>query len=624
MGSLNPALIVTVGDFAEGVAARARESLCRAHGVEKVPAVFQFVSMSGAQQEDERAIMDAYTLALSEHAIAEAGSALRAAVGAERLETYIIAPLQPEAYELARRASAAVRENSVAAIAGGLNAVFLVGKRLLSLNAEGLRDAARRLDGEMASKGFPFNRCFFVDEFNESGQTITTPEHLTELVADYIFMAIASGLSDALRADLPPYSGDGAHHVAYGSFCWNRLHADGRALHELLLSCLASDIAGRLFKEPGASVAATAEPAGGWFAENFRKAPKEAPKDSDTNALLRDFRHESEKRLDDFCFNACAALGHNLHSYGQFLEACLEQGVVELERRWVGLEEIKADINDKLVRLLIGEPPRIVVEPPPPPREGRLMRLFGPVLRLFARKRVSGNTAPALPPPDTLEIMLEKAERRYDYQLGLLEGHLELYRRIDMACAGIERFRRLTYRPKASPRASAFDIDVVDEEFAEEFYASAEYTSCNRDVSDFTSGGHAREFVTAFSAYPEGDPAALLLAYCRQRLDFVGNYGVGKMLQLKARLKGKRRLSLSAPFWRPQLFGAAERLRIISAADPGGLDVDAILNGLSTATRLVLINTNGAPETSDGCLTIVQISYGRPIESIFDISLAGE
>lgn len=240
---------------------------------------------------------------------------------------------------------------------------------------------------------------------------------------------------------------------------------------------------------------------------------------------------------------------------------------------------------------------------------------------MLGRRRDSTIASEALPRVKSLTETLEEAQRLYDYQLALIEGHLELYRRLDMACAGIERFRQLSYQPKASPRVSAFDLDLVNVEFAEKFYASGEYSTRSSDVSSFITGEHARKFVNTFFSYPEDDPAASLLAYCKPRLSFVAKYGVEKMLQLKALLNEKRRLSVSEPFWRPQIWGAAEKLRIISVGDACRPEVGNVLDGMNTATRTVIVNTNGVPKSNDSCLTIIQVSYGRPIESIFEISI---
>ena len=74
-------------------------------------------------------------------------------------------------------------------------------------DAKAIREAAQILDRAMET-GAPFNRCFFVDEVDELGQTLDAAE-LIDTIAHFLVLSLASDVSTELRSKLPPHIGAG-------------------------------------------------------------------------------------------------------------------------------------------------------------------------------------------------------------------------------------------------------------------------------------------------------------------------------------------------------------------------------------------------------------------------------
>jgi hypothetical protein len=619
MPRYNPALIILNGAFAEEIHDRTQTFISERLRLSVPPPIFQFVHQRDAQCNVAE-IVAAYSTALSKRSAAEAERVLQSAIDGSRIETIVVAPLDGESFKLAAQTAEIIDRCALDTVSGGRNAIFLVSRNLLSLDDRLHQEGARSLDLAMQSKAFPFNRCFFIDEVNELGQTITIKEDVIDLVANFIALTIASELSDALKHNPPPYDGTpGLHHKAYSSFSCNRIGFKKDGLIVGLSHHLAQDISQHLLINslPDTKISGLLEQSLSWLRHDYLLSANElkTPRTGDgegsnaTGAAIDDrvvhaAHLAAQKRLDDLTDMVCKSLDFNLGALRDFLEQCLERWLTELEQLADTVKAKKAEIAELSVKAMLGIP-RTITYQEEAYEKAKWWQFFGGGKR---RPIVVMRTQTVQP----IEV-LRDALREYSVMSKVLDIHSALFARLDMACINLDLMKEsLTPPPPQANSHSIFDLDLVDEELIEKFYRSAEYNNRDEDIKEFVRSDEFKKFKGELFSYPEGAPGRYLFDYCERRFHFITAYGVEKICRLKRSFKEhKEFLYLSTPFWKPLTNATGERLSILCCDERSRFDLNSVLDIRNSSTSDLYVESQ-----DPGSITVIQISYGLKLQDV--------
>lgn len=485
--------------------------------------VFQFIHLNEGQLKEVEILTNAYALTRTQPAIRRTEETLRFKVDASGVEAFVIFRLQREECEEAIRIAGKLKECESEEVSITRNAIFLVSRKLLSLKSRSLQLALRKLDKAMQSDDFPFHRCFFVDEVNEQGQTMTKPEELTKLVARFVALTVASEFSVEIKKLAPFYKGKGTgeHYQAYGSFACSTIGFDGARFADKLSNRLAEDISVFLLRDAMKDFRQDESVQEGirWSvtkADVMKQQIKQIPfkelldkdvfrqierqlDDRDLNVDDPSSDHDYqqvEKELDAIAAQVLQTRECNLNEYAQFLDQCLEQDLVTIESLSSKTKEIKKEIADLLIKIMCKIKPHgtfIGVSPPPPQRtypfriHGIILMIVGVVfagLELFGILNISGNMdflvigvilivgailfsyspkvrlpRPPEPVPIPWEKILKLKQLRYKQFSKLVTIFLAVYKRLDWAAINIKRLEEKLLGPQESEEQLVEEVE---------------------------------------------------------------------------------------------------------------------------------------------------------------------
>ena len=617
MPRYTPALIILNGVVAEAIGARVEEFICERLGLEHSPPIFQFLQLTN-KGNIQNEVAQAYAVALSKRATAESERLLRENIDASRLETYVVAPLQPDSCNLALSISRAVDNCALETVAGGRNAIFLTLKKLLSLQDEELHIAAENLDQAMQAKAFPFNRCFFIDDVNELGETLTLQADIVDLVANFISFAIASNSSDVLRNNPRPYDGAGQHHTAYASFSCNRIRFGKDDLVNGLSEHLARDIAQH---SSGKDVLerefdGLLEPGLLWLSNSFKAVEQQiiagengrgngSNYGSFLDRRFSDMANEKTKnRLSEFTERACQSLQGDLKAFRAFLEQYLECWLIELEAYADSTRRLKREISQVSIKAILDIPShKTFIDEVPPERKW---------WHIFVRKKMEPlrveRKAAVLPKDALEEVLVNHATLTKVFDL-----HLALALGLEAVCINLDLLQQQLATTSEQKFNSIFDFELVDKELIGKFYNSTDYSSKEEDIKGFVSSAEFKRFMDSLFVYPDGNPHQHLLTYCKRRFDFIKTYGIEKICNLRRVFREQKDfLYLSPPFWRPLSNATGEKLVVVACDDQSKFDLKSILDTRNSSTNEVFVTSQDADSIS-----IIQISYGLRLRDVF-------
>ena len=622
MPRYNPALIILSGALAEQISDRTQTFICERLGLTTPPPIFQFVRQKDTTCNTAE-IVAAYSTALSKRSAAEAEEALQSPVDGSRIETFVVAPLETESFQLAVNTSEVIDRCALDTVSGGRNAIFIVSRNLLSLDDVLQQQGALGLDQAMQGKAFPFNRCFFIDEVNELGQTLTIREDVVDLIANFIALTIASELSDVLKNNPPPYDGTpGLHHKAYSSFSCNRIGFKKDGLIVGLSHHLAQDISQRLLvnEGPDAKMHGLLEQSVNWFRRSCLTVTEEfkaqsngdgggsvAPSTAMEDRIFHAAHLKAQKNLDVFTDGVFKSLAFNLGALRDFLDQCLECWLAELEQLADKVKAKKANIAELSIKAALRIPRTITYEEEVY-EEARWWQVFN-----RKRQPTIVTRARTVPPAETLR----EAFQEYSVMSKVLDIHSALFARLDMACVNIDIMKESLAPPPRVKSHSIFDLDLVDDDLIEKFYRSEEYNNREEDINEFVHSEEFTKFKNELFSYPGGTPGRRLFDYCERCFHFVSGYGVEKICRLKRSFKEhKEFLYLSTPFWKPLTSATGERVVIVCCDERSRFDLNNVLDIRNSPTSELYVKSQ-----DPGSITVIQISYGLRLQDVL-LSLA--
>lgn len=642
---VNPAIVIAVGPSAEDVVGRARPLILRSTGHEAVPAIFQFLTVAAGTHDVGGAVRDAYRAATDKNAALSAERSGSMSVNFSRVESFVIAPLDAAGYEIAAEAARALRLCSRGSVSGGRNAIFLLPRRASPSEFADLQAVCDLLDSDVQSE-LTFNRCFFIDEVDESGQSVG-PGDVVELVARFVSLAVASELSRHIRNVPPPYIGDGPPHKSYASFCCSTVGFDAQSLTRVLCGYLTSDICRSLFAD-GEPQLKTREWHGrvdDWLDKSLAEAPAD-PESADLNDLNRDVDYKrARERMEEFTRAACSSLRDNLRAYQGFLDHCLRRGVVRLEALSKQMKEIKGQINETEIMILLGHTERgesttikrtkrypalagvlggaglltavamlYVSNFQPEPRHwagiavGALLLLAG-VLLAFYKKEYEDLIPPAAVSP--LEERLRLLEARYAEKNKLQNIHVELFTRLDLAYANLESLRRSVVEPELRRERGIFDVDIIDEELARKFY-DEHYKAKDADIAGFTSSDRSDKLHDDAFSMLGVKLTESISRYCNDCFDRIGSYDLEHMFRLRESLGGYRELqTASSSFWYPKDPAESEKIVLARIPERSPDSVRTLLNNTFGAQNIRYVSGRDPFKA-----TLIQIAYGQRLNNV--------
>ncbi|HEX8560409.1 MAG TPA: hypothetical protein VF668_20105 [Pyrinomonadaceae bacterium] len=643
---VNPAVVVAAGPAAEEVVARARRLILQSTGHEELPAVFQFVTLGAGAGDAGDAVGVAYRAATNKNAALSAEESGAITVNSSRVESFVIAPLDAEHYAVAAQAARALKLCQRGAISGDRNAIFLLPRRTSAQDFAALQAVRDALESDLKAE-LTFNRCFFIDDADESGQSIGGDD-VVELVARFVSLAVASELRRDIRSFPRPYIGEGPVHRAYASFGCSTIGFDPRRLTGVLSDYLASDICRHLFADRGLKLDETEWPgrAAAWLNASLGKELA-GPPSAELKDLDQDVDYDGARRLmDELTYGACRALGDDLRSYQGFLDHCLSRGVVRLEALSKEMKELKRRINEIEVRILLGEVERPGEGGGGVPREERYLKwalfLGGAGLLAVAASLFLGGLQPEallvlrvlgallilagvvaaflkrrwvqyLPaaPASPLAEELRRLKAEHDEKRKRQNIHVALLTRLDLAHANLECLRRSAAAPELRRERSIFDVDIIDAELARKFYDDR-YQSRDTDVASFMSGSHLDEVYRAAFSLLGVKLTDSVSRYCDRCFERVASFDLEQMFRLRQSLSGYAQLqTASSPFWYPRSTADSEKIVLASIPERSPESMRALLNNTFGAQNIKYVNGR------DPCkATLVQIAYGQTLANI--------
>ena len=614
-----PALIILIGPLSAEIQARTEELIRERLGVSATPDIFQFVE--GKPDRIDNEIRDYYHAALSKRTASETQDALAGTVDGSRIETFVVAPLEPDSLNLAKLCAKVVDKCARETVAGGRNAIFLASRGLLSLTDASRHQAAQTLDLAMCESVFPFSRCFFVDDVNEIGQTVTSRADLVDLVANFISLSIASDLCDVLQSNPPPYDGSrGLQHKAYASFSCNTIGFNKSVLIDELTHLLASDIAGHLvsdrrIKNEHADLVAESVD---WFHDDrraleqeLRKRNNDGPQNGEAlpQSVIAAASLAAERRLDQFLDRTCEMLKHDFGELRDFLDLVLDQWLVALEQMAEEIKRKKIKIADLSIKSLVGIPYTVVYkeEIVEQPRWWQLFRK--PQTRTINRTQ-------SLDPG----MVLAEARREHSILTRILEIKIALYNRLDGLCLNLDRLKQSLERPTLIESQSIFNVDLVNDNLAQQYYSSAEYQDKDAHITQFIYSPEFNRFRTELSSYPAGVPEVYLFHYCKRCFQFIESLTVEKICALKRLFKDHRGLLyFSPPFWKPVSLATGERLAIILSREEAKLDLRNVVDIRTSPINEIYVNSNDSNN-----ITLIQMTYGLKLADFISFADHGD
>jgi hypothetical protein len=640
---VNPAIVIAVGPLAGEIAERAQRLILRSTGHETVPAVFQFITLNGA--DPAAAVADAYRAATNKNAAISAEQSGLLSVHSSRVESYVIAPLDAAHYGTAAEAARALRHYSRGAISGGRNAIFLLPRRTSRKEFADLQAVSQTLESDVQSD-LTFNRCFFIGDVDESGQSIGEGD-VVELVARFVSLAVVSELSRHIRSAPPPFIGDGPAHKAYASFSCSTIGFDAQRLTAVLSDYLATDICRRLFADRGFRLDDTEWPdrAAAWLKGSLGEKP-DGPPSAEGDGLNQDDDYNRAKgRMDKFTYGAYTSLRDNLRAYQGLLDHCLGRGVVQLEALSKEMKELKKKINEIEIRILLDDrdrggdgfygkeedrffTPAIFLgvagllallatlflgglEPQTLLAArvvGALLILAGVVVAFLKRERPVYYPAQLA---SSLEEELGRLKAEYAEKNKLQNIHVELFTRLDLAHANLEGLRRRIAGPELRRERSIFDVDIIDAELARKFYDDR-YKTKDDDIAAFTSGKQLDNVYQATFSMLAVKLTETMSHYCKGRFEGVGGFNLEQMFQLRKSLSSYRELrTASSPFWYPKDPAESEKIVLASIPARSPDDVRALLNDTFGAQNIKYVHGRDPFKA-----TLVQVAYGQRLKNI--------
>jgi len=382
---VNPALIISGGKFGSSVNDSIKKHIASLHDIKTSPQIFGFLCTPDCKLDLNSEIQYEYTNIRSKYAINCRDTASKYNVDSNGVNVFMIFPLDPDNFEQAIRISTYLSELAEKEVTMTRNAVFMISKKLLSLKAVHLQTSLIKLDEEMQKPKFPFHRVFFVDEVNESGQTITKPENLVELVARFISQAISTEMLSFFNKEIPKYEGIGSgNKPLYASFCCSTISFDAELFTNGLSKLLAKDVCNALFRDNTKTEINLSEKINDWFRQ-LKEETIDNINNSDIEKRFNDFNNqnefnseyrkilnslqssnisidaptntkiyqEEEKKLNLFTEEILLNSQSNLTHFSDFISKCCRFNQVCMEYIKFEAEKIKAKISEALIKILL-------------------------------------------------------------------------------------------------------------------------------------------------------------------------------------------------------------------------------------------------------------------------------
>jgi hypothetical protein len=658
---INPALVIGVGDCADEIVKRTKELILEHCGLESLPPIFQFILLREDSDDAIEQALNAFFVAKSALASSEAERTSHFRVDNSSMQVFVIFPLQAQPLNVALETLKKLRTQTDSVIAGSVNAIALAARRLLSLDRESFRVAAHTLDSSMKAPGatspfLPFNRCYFIDEYNETGQMLSASEEVVELVSRFIALSTASALSPALKKSPSPYIGDGPHYQAYASFCSNRIGFSCNSLIQALSADLAAEISQKLFQADNSFSGSDRllGRASHWFEESINKSTGGKKKVAghvvatpDTQQVPAEFDPETiEKDFMDFTMELCASSRSDMRGLQRLLERCMHEGMKRLEELHSEMATIKKRISELLIMIMLKIPcgestSHTYREEVVRPTGWMIACLMAGVLAIIGAAFAQGDDLPAmlgggggfllllafilyifgkntkrLPIPVTnpisCEAELERRRAEFELKMKVFSQHIALFTRLDLAYANVETLRSMPAAYEFRPPEGILDFDLFDERLVARLYSDYSQSK-ETDADGFISPADIKEFHNSLLSFPTITLSDVLLEYCRSCFSHLASYNLKQIWQVRASLSGnKDSLTFLSPFWHPFSASKGEKTLIALLGQSSHQDMRPLLQNLFRANSIHM--TDGPNENE---IIVVQISYGLKLEDFF-------
>jgi hypothetical protein len=659
MHQVNPALVVALGAHADQIAERFKASVTTRYGIDLVPPIFQV--LQGEQLSLEQ-IMAAYHTMLGSAARMESHRLFRESAGLEsppaavidgrRTCVFVVCPLSLTDYSRAVEVVRQIERRGIESVGITRNAIFLVSKEDSKGVLSDGDEAVGALDRDMRSVGFPFHRCFFVDTVNEDPVRLETDDVLT-LVAEFVSLSVASDLSSLLRQNPPEYVGDGPHYRAYASFSWNHFPAIREEFAATLTDRLSDDII-RLCLEHGQQDEVLDGGAADWFGESIESFQKSQGPDGAANAskeLFSDAAYkDAESRLNELSRSTLKSLKCNLATYRNFVDRCLESGLVQLELLREKMMELEGEVSDYLIKQMLR--PTKVTTTSTPARIKRAWGLFflllGSGLALTAYALVTGRQQIDKQKPEVLVIAgvgillivasvvvvmrkkvipaeerrhtetltydrpLAESRKAYENEERNLHIHLKLFAQLDKACLSLDVLMADLSAPKRARALDKFRLDFLDRAAIKKFYEEEFNADKQAELFATLNSQDSEGLHRALFSYPDARLIDFFRSFCRRHLSFVNEYSLEQIVEIVGSSGGLQSVPY-APFWNPLVRDGEERTILVST-DAGSRELlGNFFSSIPGMPSVVYTDKSG-----NGQGTIVQVAYGVGVGALFE------
>jgi hypothetical protein len=210
---------------------------------------------------------------------------------------------------------------------------------------------------------------------------------------------------------------------------------------------------------------------------------------------------------------------------------------------------------------------------------------------------------------------LEKKQRLYKEQKKVQNIHLALFTYLDLAHANVEDLRERTFEQDIESTRSIFDLDLIDEELARNFYET-QYETRGTDIASFVTGSHLQDIHQVMFSFFSTKIFDYLKEYCTRCFEKIRGYDLEKVLRLRESLNGHRQvIPISFPFWHPINSDSDKIVLALASDDSSGMRT--LLRNTFGENNIYFVDSKDATVT-----TLVQIAYGQELRSILADSIS--
>lgn len=452
-----------------------------------------------------------------------------------------------------------------------LNAIFILAQQLLEIEEQQITETALILDQKMSTHEPPFNRCYFIDEINENKNTLTRFQELTELLAIFLDLVVATPMNALVDKHFPPYSSYKSPKDAYASFSCNVFEISPEKLNVFF----SEELARKTWHDLNALNAQYQQTAytnsqpnrllewQEWFikGENLNQTSyltiEELENDKDFiqawEKIVTILVQELKDRLYDFS------------GFRYFLNDSLERWLIRLEKYSSDTKNTKKDIAEQIIRNLFPlAPPQQV---PIPVTITRKRETFGVRFKLLLRrifKRKSKNQLVASKPLDnsssptneesekSTAVSISDQLTNHETCLKKINVLTALFIYLDKICINLdllnERFSPEKYE-ELSASESIFQIDLLNSVMLNALFLEEIKNLDSRITFGNLSENGVDDFINELGKYLDGEAKKKWIDLCAQKIQFT--HKQIDILRKANKIYPHLTFDVLKPFWNP-------------------------------------------------------------------------